>query len=163
MRRTIRSRSETDARVFVGGSPHDHPQLYEIIESCAATVVSEDHCWGARLAEFPLDTAMDPFEALADRYHRKPACSIAFPMANIVDACTRRATTAGVDGAIFFVMRADAGHIWDTPDEIRALSDNGIPSLYLADQPYWTARPDELRERVRGFVGSLARHATVTS
>ena len=155
------ARSETDARVFVGGSPHDHPQLYEILESCDATVVSEDHCWGTRLAEFPLDTAMDPFEALADRYHRKPACSIAYPMATIVDACTRRATQANVDGAIFFVMRADAGHIWDTPDEIRALADNGIPSLYLADQPYWTARPDELRARLSSFIGSLARHSTV--
>jgi benzoyl-CoA reductase/2-hydroxyglutaryl-CoA dehydratase subunit BcrC/BadD/HgdB len=155
-------RSQTDARVFVGGSPHDHPQLYEIIESCAATVVSEDHCWGARLAEFPVDTAIDPFEALADRYHRKPACSIAFPMADIVDACTRRAMQANVDGAIFFVMRADAGHIWDTPDEIRALADTGIPSLYLADQPYWTTRADELRGRVSAFVGSLAPHSLAT-
>jgi benzoyl-CoA reductase/2-hydroxyglutaryl-CoA dehydratase subunit BcrC/BadD/HgdB len=155
-------RSEADARVFIGGSPHDHPQLYEIIESCDATVVSEDHCWGTRLAEFPVDTAMDPFEALADRYHRKPACSIAFPMASLVDACTRRAVQANVDGAIFFVMRADAGHIWDTPDEIRALADNGIPSLYLADQPYWTDRPDELRHRVSSFLGSLERAAKVT-
>jgi benzoyl-CoA reductase/2-hydroxyglutaryl-CoA dehydratase subunit BcrC/BadD/HgdB len=144
-------------RLFVGGSPHEHTQLYEIVESCGATVVAEDHCWGTRLAEFPLDPSLDPFEALADRYHRKPACSIAFPLATVVDACTRRAVAANVDGAIFFVLRGDAGHVWDTPDEIRSLQANGIPSLYLAYQPYWSARPDELRASVGAFVSSIKR------
>jgi benzoyl-CoA reductase/2-hydroxyglutaryl-CoA dehydratase subunit BcrC/BadD/HgdB len=119
-------------------------------------VVAEDHCWGNRLAEFPLDPGIDPLEALADRYHRKPACSIAFPLL-VVNACTSRALAAHVDGAIFFVLRADAGHIWDTPDEIRALDENGIASLYLKDQPYWISRPDELRATVDGFVASIRR------
>ena len=144
-----------NCRVFVGGSPIDHVQVYEIVESCGATIVAEDHCWGGRCAEFPADTSMPPFEALADRYHRKPACSIAFPMSTVVDQCATRATRARVDAAIFFVQRGDGVHVWDTPDEIRALHARNIPCLYLAQQPYRIDDPDALRDRISGFVDSL--------
>jgi benzoyl-CoA reductase/2-hydroxyglutaryl-CoA dehydratase subunit BcrC/BadD/HgdB len=144
-------------RLFVGGSPQDHLQLYEIIESCGAVVVAEDHCWGTRCGEAVADTRMPPFEALADRYHRTPACSIEFPMARVVDRCVARACSARVDGALFFVVEGDGVHIWDTPDEVAALEANGVPSLYLKQQPYRIEEPEPLREQVRQFVSSLCR------
>ena len=145
------------ARVFVGGSPQDHTRLYALIEDCGALVVAEDHCWGSRLGEFPLDPALDPFEALADRYHRKPACSIAFPLATVVDACSRRALEGNVNGAIFWVTHGDTGHVWDTPDEIQALQAHGVPSLFLKDQPYAVDNAPSLRAEITSFVKSLSR------
>jgi benzoyl-CoA reductase/2-hydroxyglutaryl-CoA dehydratase subunit BcrC/BadD/HgdB len=144
-------------RLFVGGSPLDHLQLYELVESSGARVVAEDHCWGNRCAEFTLDAGLPPFEALADRYHRRPACSIDFPMARVVDRCVARACTANVDGALFFVLDNDGVHVWDTPDEVAALECNGIPSLYLNRQPYRIDDPEPLTSQIRQFVGTLGK------
>jgi benzoyl-CoA reductase/2-hydroxyglutaryl-CoA dehydratase subunit BcrC/BadD/HgdB len=145
-------------RLFVGGSPIDHLQLYELAEQCGAVIVAEDHCWGMRCAEFPLDAEAEanPLEALADRYHRKPACSIDFPMARVVERCAARAAAGRVDGAVFFVYDGDGVHIWDTPEEIAALEERlGIRCLYLKQQPYAMTSTDELAEILSEFVGSL--------
>jgi benzoyl-CoA reductase/2-hydroxyglutaryl-CoA dehydratase subunit BcrC/BadD/HgdB len=148
-------------RLFVGGSPIDNLQLYELVEGYGATIVAEDHCWGMRCAEFPLDPREPPLEALADRYHRKPACSIDFPMARVVERCLARATVGAVDAALFFVYEGDGVHIWDTPEEIDAFEQRlGIPCLYLKQQPYAIGRSEELRDRIQEFVGSVkARQA----
>jgi benzoyl-CoA reductase/2-hydroxyglutaryl-CoA dehydratase subunit BcrC/BadD/HgdB len=143
-------------RVFVGGSPLDNLSFYEVVESCGAVVVAEDHCWGNRCGEFEVDTSLPPFEALVDRYHRKPACSIDFPMAGAVDRCVGRARAARVDGAIFFVMEGDGVHVWDTPDEIAALEASGVPCLLLNQQPYRLSNPESLRTRLSEFVNTLA-------
>lgn len=144
-------------RVFVAGSPLDTLGLYELVESCGAVIVAEDHCWGNRGGEYEADTNLPPFEALADRYHRKPACSIEFPMARGVERCVERACAARVDGAIFFVMQGDGVHIWDTPDEIASLERNDVPSLYLSGQPYRLDNPEPLRSRISEFLGALRR------
>jgi benzoyl-CoA reductase/2-hydroxyglutaryl-CoA dehydratase subunit BcrC/BadD/HgdB len=142
-------------RVFVGGSPLDNLSFYEVVESCGAVVVAEDHCWGNRCGEFEVDTTLPPFEALADRYHRKPACSIEFPMARVVDRCVGRACAAQVDRAIFFVMQGDGVHVWDTPDEIAALERSGVPCLLLNQQPYRLTDSESLRTRISEFVSAL--------
>jgi benzoyl-CoA reductase/2-hydroxyglutaryl-CoA dehydratase subunit BcrC/BadD/HgdB len=148
-------------RVFVGGSPHDHPTVYEIIEAhgageaCGATVVAEDHCWGARAADWPVRTDLDPLLALASRFHEQPACSIAFPMRVTVDRCVRRAALARADAAIFFDLEHETAQVWETPDEIRGLAEHGIPSLHLSEQPYRIADPAGLRARIEAFLGPL--------
>jgi benzoyl-CoA reductase/2-hydroxyglutaryl-CoA dehydratase subunit BcrC/BadD/HgdB len=142
-------------RLFLGGSPMDHLQFYALIEACGATIVAEDHCWGNRSAEEPIDEHMLPLEAIADRYHRRPACSIEFPIQKVVARCTGRATSARVDGAIFTVFEGDGVHVWDTPDEIEALRERGIASLYLKQQPYSIVDPTPLRATIGEFLASL--------
>jgi benzoyl-CoA reductase/2-hydroxyglutaryl-CoA dehydratase subunit BcrC/BadD/HgdB len=149
-------------RLFLAGSPIDNLELYDLVESCGAVIVAEDHCWGMRCAEFLLDPGQPPLEALADRYHRKPACSIDFPMARVVERCVARATAGAVDGALFFVYEGDGVHIWDTPEEIDALEQRlGIRCLYLKQQPYAVTRPEDVRDSIREFVGSLSATETV--
>lgn len=143
------------ARLFVGGSPLDNLEFYALVEACGGVVVAEDHCWGNRCGEAPADTSLPPFEALADRYHRRPACSIDFPQVRVVDRCIGRACAANVDGALFFVMESDGVHVWDTPEEIVALERNGIPSLHLAHQPYHIDDAESLRRQVGEFIGTL--------
>jgi benzoyl-CoA reductase/2-hydroxyglutaryl-CoA dehydratase subunit BcrC/BadD/HgdB len=143
-------------RLFLGGSPVDNAELYQLVEDCGAVIVAEDHCWGMRCAEFPLDPAQPPLEALADRYHRKPACSIDFPMARVVERCLARATSGRIDAALFFVYEGDGVHIWDTPEEIDALEHRlGIPCLYLKQQPYAITQPEVLRATVQEFLVAL--------
>jgi benzoyl-CoA reductase/2-hydroxyglutaryl-CoA dehydratase subunit BcrC/BadD/HgdB len=142
-------------RVFVGGSPHDHPTVYEIIEACGATVVAEDHCWGNRAADWPARTDLDPLQALASRFHQQPACSIQFPMSATVDGCVRRAALARADAAIFFDLEHETAQVWETPDEIRGLAEQGIPSLHLREQPYRIADAAGLRAQIDAFLAPL--------
>lgn len=126
-------------RIFVGGSPLDHTSLYEIIESRDAIVVGEDHCWGCRVFDFPLRTDIEPLEALAERYHKYPACSIRFPIADTVSTSVRRAIDAGAQAAIFYCTKGDRSQVWETPDEIKDLQSHGISSLHLQEQDYAAA------------------------
>ena len=149
-------------RLFLGGSPIDNLEVYELVEDCGAVIVAEDHCWGMRCAEFPVDPTASPLEALADRYHRKPACSIDFPMRRVVERCLARATAGAVEGAVFFVYEGDGVHIWDTPEEVDALEQRlGIRCLYLKQQQYAITQPEELRDKLSEFIGSLRVSETV--
>lgn len=141
--------------MFVGGSPHDNPSFYEIVEECGATVVAEDHCWGSRVADWSIRTDLPPLRALASRFHQQPACSIAFPMTETVDRCVRRAALAQADAAIFVVLEHETAQIWETPDEIAGLAEHGIPSLHLSEQPYRIADPEGLRERIAALLEPL--------
>ena len=142
-------------RVFVGGSPHDNPARYAVVEACGATVVAEDHCWGNRAADFLVRTDLEPLQALAARFHQQPACSIRFPLRSTVDACVRRAAEARAEAAIFFDLEHETAQVWETPDEIRALAEHGIPSLHLREQPYRLADPATLREQIEAFLAPL--------
>jgi benzoyl-CoA reductase/2-hydroxyglutaryl-CoA dehydratase subunit BcrC/BadD/HgdB len=148
------SRPRAGPRLFVGGSPLDHTSVYSAIEAAGATIISEDHCWGDRVSDMPLDESLAPIHALAERFHRRPACSIHFPMAEGARACVRRATAAEVDAAIFYVMAEDWSQNWETPGQVRALEDQGVPCLHLRNQPY--AGDKALTETVTAFLSQIS-------
>jgi benzoyl-CoA reductase/2-hydroxyglutaryl-CoA dehydratase subunit BcrC/BadD/HgdB len=147
------------ARIYVAGSPLDNTELYGLIEATGATVVSENHCWGNRCSDLPIDESMVPMEAIASRYHRMPPC-ITFPLDKAVRNCTARAVTAKAQGAVFNVYRFDNFQIFDIPHEMEALKEKGIPSLYLQEQPYKIAEPDQIKSKLSSFVDSL-KHQTL--
>lgn len=143
------------ARLFVEGSPLDNLQLYEIIESCQATVVAEDNCWGNRYFDVPIDMGADPLNAVIDRYNNKAPCSRMYPLERRIEYCLKNALEARAQGVIFNINRFDEIQAWETPDEIKALKEKGIPSLYLKDQPYLITDPSALKTRIEGFVKSI--------
>lgn len=138
-------------RIFVGGSPLDHSRLYEAIENCGAVVVAEDHCWGERLADGSLRADIDPLEAMAERFHQQPACSIRFPLEDTIAVSTRRALSARADAAIFYCMAGDRAQVWETPDAIQQLAAEGIPSLHLKEQDYTVDDP-AMQASLRDFI-----------
>jgi benzoyl-CoA reductase/2-hydroxyglutaryl-CoA dehydratase subunit BcrC/BadD/HgdB len=141
-------------RIFVAGSPLDNARLYELIEACGATVVGENHYWGESTSEYPLRTDVAPLHAVADHHHKVPS-DVVYPLARAIEACARRATAAKPDGAIFNVYGFDDHQGWETPDQMAALRAAGIPSLYLKDQPYRIAAPDELKAQIGAFIATL--------
>jgi benzoyl-CoA reductase/2-hydroxyglutaryl-CoA dehydratase subunit BcrC/BadD/HgdB len=142
-------------RIYLGGSPQDHPGLYDLVEACGASIVAEDHCWGARAADGVLRTDVDPLAALAERFHAFPACSIRFPLQRTIDANLARARAARADAAIFAVAERDTVQAWETPEQLAAFEAAGIRTLHLRRQPYV---PDAASaEAVRAFVEEIAR------
>lgn len=141
-------------RIYLGGSPQDHAGLYELVEAAGATVVAEDHCWGARAADGVLRTDVDPLTAMAERFHDFPACSIRFPLQRTIDANLARAQAARVDAAIFAVADRDTVQAWETPEQIAAFGNAGIPVLHLRRQPYTPGA--ETAQAVRSFIEEMA-------
>jgi benzoyl-CoA reductase/2-hydroxyglutaryl-CoA dehydratase subunit BcrC/BadD/HgdB len=142
--------------LFVEGSPLDNLQLYEIIESCQATVVAEDNCWGNRYSDVPIDPTLDPVEAVIDRYNNNTPCSRMYPLSRRIDYCLRSVSEAKAQGVIFNIHRFDEIQAWETPDEIKALKEKGIPSLYLKDQPYRISEPGALKSRIEEFIKGIS-------
>lgn len=143
-------------RLYLGGSPVDHVQLYELVESCGALIVAEDHCWGARCGE--LDPAPGKaLDALARRFDHAPACSLLTSIDDTINAVVNRCVQSRADAAIFSVIKGDASQMWETPSEIDALAARGIPSLHLQQQPYRIEAVETLRESVSAFLKTAVR------
>ena len=143
-------------RLFVEGSPLDNPQLYDIIESCQATVIAEDNCWGNRYFDVPIDVTDDPLEAVIDRYNNKAPCPRMYPLGRRIAYCLDNALAARAQGVIFNITRFDEIQAWETPDEINALKEKGIPSLYLKDQPYLIADPEVVKAKIVEFIQGIS-------
>jgi len=143
-------------RIFVEGSPLDNLQIYEIIESCNALVVAEDNCWGNRSFDVPVKASLDPMEAIIDMYNNKPPCPRIHPLNRRIKYCVDNAIEAKAQGVIFNVMANDS-QAWDIPDEIKALEEKGIPSLYLKNQPYMITDPEELKASIANFIKFILR------
>jgi benzoyl-CoA reductase/2-hydroxyglutaryl-CoA dehydratase subunit BcrC/BadD/HgdB len=143
-------------RVYLAGSPQPTPALYELIESLGVTVVGEDHCWGARTAGCPTPLGPSPLEALSERYHETPVCSIEFPLERALSRWQTRVRLARPDGVIVYVVEDDELHVWDSPDRMRLLAADRVPSLHL---PRQAADPDleELRETIGAWLARLRR------
>lgn len=140
-------------RIYLGGSPQDHAGLYDIVAQVGATIVTEDHCWGVRVADGVLPGEIPPLDAIVARFHTYPACSIRFPLQRTIDANLERARRAQVDGAIFAVAARDAVQAWETPEQIAAFKAAGIPTLHLRNQPY--ATNSETSDAIAQFIEGL--------
>jgi len=147
---------KSGVRLFVEGSPLDNLQLYDIIESCQATVVAEDNCWGNRYFDVPIDTATDPLEAVIDRYNHKAPCPRMYPLDRRIAYCLDNALAAKAQGVIFNISHFDEIQAWETPDEINTLMEKGIPSLYLKDQPYLIADPKVVKAKIAEFIRGIS-------
>jgi len=140
-------------RLYLGGSPHDHPALYRLVEELGANVVAEDHCWGNRAADLPLGGDADPIAAIARRFDDFPACSIRLPLARGRDEMVRRALMAEADGALLYVMAGDTTQAWETPGEAEALRAAGVRVRHLRRQPY--VADEAARAAIGAFIEEL--------
>jgi benzoyl-CoA reductase/2-hydroxyglutaryl-CoA dehydratase subunit BcrC/BadD/HgdB len=141
--------------VFVTGSAQDHARFYELVESCGAVIVGEDHDWGNRHFEGAVDSsAADLTAAIVDRYHmRSPAAGRASISAR-VKALVEQACTARAQAVIALIYQKDDAPSWDFPEQRRALQAAHIPVLLLDNQPYPMGDAGELRGRVLQFIAA---------
>jgi benzoyl-CoA reductase/2-hydroxyglutaryl-CoA dehydratase subunit BcrC/BadD/HgdB len=144
-------------RLFVTGSVQDHPQFYELVESCGALVVSEDHDWGARHFAGEIDTSADPIDGIVDRYHLREPGTHQATVSERETALLRQVRASQSQGVISFIYEADDAPSWDFPEQKRALEASGIPVLLLDRRPYRFDETDELRGQVESFIRSVAR------
>ena len=139
-------------RLFVSGSPLDNLQLYEVIESNNAVVVSEDNCWGNRYSDIPIEESLDPLEAITDRYYNKSPCPRMYPLKWLTEYSVKSAVEARSQGVICYVFENAVAEAWATPDKIKEFQSKGIPVLSLKDQKYLISEPEVIGEIIKNFL-----------
>lgn len=146
----------TGTRVFLTGSSHDTPGVYEALEEAGLLVVGEDHDWGDllhhRLVDPPADPALLEL-ALAERYqHNGPTAA----RASIRQRAAHTAAAAhrcGADALLSYVRVQDDAPRWDHPAQRAAA---GLPAALLEHQPYGRADPVDLAAAVTALRASAA-------
>jgi benzoyl-CoA reductase/2-hydroxyglutaryl-CoA dehydratase subunit BcrC/BadD/HgdB len=144
-------------RLFLTGSVQDHPQFYELVESCGALVVGEDHHWGAGHFAGEIDASADPLDGIVDLYHLREPGTHQATVSERVSALLQQVQATGAQGVIAYIYEADDAPSWDFPEQREALEARGIPMLLLDHQPYGPERTDDLRRRVEQFIKSIGR------
>jgi len=135
-------------RLFIEGSDLDNLQFYDLVESCEATIVSEDSSWGNRYSDNPVDPSLDPLEAIADRYHLKSPSPRMHSIDRKIEYCLRSAVEAKAQGVIFFFLEWDSAPAWDYPDQKKALEEKGLPTLCFDMQKYWLSDSEKKQLKV---------------
>jgi benzoyl-CoA reductase/2-hydroxyglutaryl-CoA dehydratase subunit BcrC/BadD/HgdB len=141
-------------RLFVSGSPLDNLQLYEVIESSNAVVVSEDNCWGNRYSDVAIDESLDPLDAITDRYYNKSPCPRMYPLKWLTEYSVGSAIRARTEGVVCYVFENAVAEAWATPDKVKEFHSRGIPVLYLKDQKYLIPDPQALGGTVKDFLNT---------
>ena len=142
--------------LFVAGSPLDNTALYALVEADGATVTGESCDWGERCMDLPLNQAIAPMEAVAERFHKSPP-DLIFPLDAAISDTRRRVRAARASGVIFHVYRHDDHELFDVPETRRALEADGLPTLYLQEQPYRIADPGPVKAAVSSFIAGLGK------
>lgn len=118
-------------RLFLTGSSHDSPAVYETLESNGFLVVGEDHDWGELL--FARTCAAPTELALAERYqYNGPAA----PRSSIRQRAAHTAAAArACDAEVLFSYARihDDAPPWDFPEQRAA---TGLRAVLAERQPY---------------------------
>lgn len=143
------------AKVFLGGSPADHPMIYELIEAEGAQIVGEGHSWGERTSLLNLDIDADIHAQLADRWTLSPASEFRLPFSASLTSTVDMAKASGADCVILNVHCGDEMQTWETPGQIEALKAAGIPVLHLSEQPHIPVDVPPISAAIRTFLSQV--------
>ncbi len=156
----IESNGESDTegvRIYLSGSAMDavNADIYKVIEESGGQVVSDDLCVGTRTFWYPLDSEIDPLEAIARR-----SLGTACPRSTVTTKIPENRwahvlnTTKefNVEGAIFYILKCCDARLVEYPhlrDKIRDELD--VPVLFL-EGDYTAEGVEQMRGRVEAFI-----------
>ncbi len=119
-------------RLMILGSEDDDIEFLNMVESCGATFVVDDHCTGSRYFWNEVEPSDNRLEAIAARYvHRVPCPSKDWEDRTRIDHILRLARDWNVAGAVVIQQKFCDPHELDIPAIREALDRNGTKTLFL--------------------------------
>ncbi len=146
---------ETGVRLMIIGSEDDDLEFVNMVESCGATFVVDEHCTGTRYFWNEVEPREDRLEAIAARYIDRPPC----PTKDWIERTRiphilRLAEQWQVDGAIVMQQKFCDPHELDTPAIRKSLEEQGIKTLFLEFDV--TVPVGQFQTRVEAFLEMLS-------
>lgn len=126
-------------RVFLTGSDHDTPHVYEAVEAAGNVIVGEDHSFGDPAFERPVGAG--DLDALAEHYHAHGPYAPASTTAERAAATAAAVRRCGAELLLAYARTGDDAPAWDFPEQRAAA---GIPAVLLDRQEYGRADLQEL-------------------
>jgi benzoyl-CoA reductase subunit C len=131
--KTERSGKNDGTRLMIIGSENDDIEFVNMVESCSATIVTDDHCIGTRYFwNNVMVNGGDLIEAIAKRYIERPACPSKDWMERTrIKHLLKLAKDFNVAGAILIQQKFCDPHELDIPAIKKAFNEEGIKTLFL--------------------------------
>lgn len=117
--------------LFVTGSTHDTPDVYDALEDDGWLVVGDDHDWGDG-GDQPV-IGEPTLTALTNHYTRAVLPMTARPPHLIASTTRDTIDSTGAGYVLTYCRRYDDAHLWGRPAQATAA---GVPAALLRDQPY---------------------------
>lgn len=140
----------TGPRIFLTGSSHDDPTIYRRIEAAGASIVGEDHDWGALAGQRRVGRPHDIASGIVAAQVAAAPGSAAAGAATRARQTTRMAAECDADLVLAWTRHYDDAPPWDIPMQRDTLAAAGIPfaalpaGRYGADDATLTATVDAL-------------------
>ncbi len=144
----------TGTRLMILGSEDDDVEFINMVESCGATFVIDDHCTGTRYFWNNVEPDGDPLPRIAERYVKRVPCPTKdWPNRTRVAHVLELAKSYDVQGAIVMQQKFCDPHELDIPALTKALNEAGIKTLFLEFDV--TVPIGQFKVRVEAFLEML--------
>ncbi len=144
----------TGTRLMILGSENDDVKFINMVESCGATFVIDDHCTGTRYFWNNVETDGAPLTRIAERYVKRVPCPTKdWPNRTRVAHVLELAKNYDVQGAIVMQQKFCDPHELDIPALTKALNEAGIKTLFLEFDV--TVPIGQFKVRVEAFLEML--------
>ncbi|MGD2109775.1 MAG: benzoyl-CoA reductase, bzd-type, subunit N [Phycisphaerae bacterium] len=151
---TRKPERETGTRLMILGSEDDDIAFINMVESCDATFVADDHCTGTRYFWNNVEGNGDPLECIADRYVKRVPCPTKdWPTRSRAEHVLALAKEYNVQGAIVMQQKFCDPHELDIPALTKSLNANGVKTLFLEFDV--TVPLGQFKVRVEAFLEML--------
>jgi benzoyl-CoA reductase subunit C len=146
---------ETGVRLMIIGSEDDDIEFINMVESCGATFVVDEHCTGTRYFWNQVEPRDDRLEAIAARYiDRVPCPTKDWEDRKRIPHILELAEKWNVAGAIVMQQKFCDPHELDTVAIRKALHEKGIKTLFLEFDV--TVPVGQFKVRVEAFLEMLS-------
>jgi len=144
----------TGTRLMILGSEDDDIEFINMVESCGATFVIDDHCTGTRYFWNNVEADGDRLTRIADRYVQRVPCPTKdWPNRSRVEHVLKLVKEYDVQGAIVMQQKFCDPHEIDVPALTKALNGAGIKTLFLEFDV--TVPIGQFKVRVEAFLEML--------
>lgn len=144
-------------RLMVVGSSLDFTEMgiFTEIESTGGLIVTDEMCTGTRWIYRDVQTDMDPFQAVAKRYHYAGLCAAKYPAQKVrMDNLARLARDYNVEGAVIVVEKFCDPFAFSAPDTEKTLREQlGLPVLVLESAEGQGL--GQVKTRTQGFIETI--------
>jgi len=119
-------------RLLVLGSENDDIEFVNMVESCGATFVTDDHCTGSRYFGTEVNMNGDVLADIAERYVKRTPCPTKdWPVRTRIEHVVNLAKEYNCAGAIVLQQKFCDPHEIDIPALMKGLEDAGVKSQFL--------------------------------
>jgi len=144
----------TGTRLMILGSEDDDIEFIQMVESCGATFVVDDHCTGSRYFWNNVERSEDRLASIAERYVKRVPCPTKdWPTRTRVEHVLKLVKDYDVQGAIVMQQKFCDPHEIDVPALTKALNGAGVKTLFLEFDV--TVPIGQFKVRVEAFLEML--------